>query len=67
MAIWVAPPIGMFPIGSVEGCHLFGLGDCLGIGVEGLAVDGCSSAGESLVAEWVEVMGVLVPVGDDTR
>ena len=67
MAVGVAPPIGMFPIGSGKECHLFSLGDCLGIGVEGVAVDGCSSAGESLVAEWVEVMGVLAPVGDDRR
>ena len=39
----VALPIGMFPISSGEGCHLFGLGDCLGIGMGGMAVDGCSS------------------------
>ena len=45
IAISVAPPVGMFPIGSGKGCHLLGLGDCLGIGVEGVAVDGCSSAG----------------------
>ena len=40
IAIGVALPMGMFPIGSGEGCHLFSLGDCLGVGVEG-----CSSAG----------------------
>ena len=45
VAIGVALPIGMFPVGSGEGCHLFSLGDCLGIGVEGVAVGGCSSVG----------------------
>ena len=45
MAIRVVPPIGVFPISSGKGCHLFGLGDCLDIGVEGAAVDGCSSTG----------------------
>ena len=45
VAIGVALPIGIFPIGSGEGCCLFGLGDCLGIGVGGVAVDGCSSTG----------------------
>ena len=45
MAIRVAPPISMFPIGSGKGCHLFSHGDCLGIGVGGVAVDGCSSTG----------------------
>ena len=45
VAVGVAPPIGMFPISSGEGCSLFSLGDCLGIGVEGVAVGGCSSAG----------------------
>ena len=67
MAIGVAPPIGMLPVSSGKGCHLFSLGDCLDIGVEGMAVDGCSSTGRSLVVKWVEVMGVLAPVGDDTR
>ena len=43
MAVRVALPIGMFRIGSGKGCCLFGLGDCLGIGVEGAAVDGSSS------------------------
>ena len=45
VAVRVALPIGMFPIGSGKGCYLFGLGDCLGIGVGGVAVDGCSSTG----------------------
>ena len=44
MATGVAPPIGMFPISFGKGCCLFGLGDCLGIGVGGTAVNGCSSA-----------------------
>ena len=45
MAIGVAPPIGMFPVGSSNGCHLFSLRDCLGIGMEGAAVGGCSTVG----------------------
>ena len=45
MAVGVALSIGMFPISSGKGCCLFSLGDCLGVGVEGAAVDGCSSAG----------------------
>ena len=44
VATRVAPPMGMFPIGSGKGSHLFGLEDCLGIGVGGASVDGCSSA-----------------------
>ena len=44
IATGVAPPMGMFPISSGEGCCLFGLEDCLGIGMGGGAVDGCSSA-----------------------
>ena len=43
VAVGVALPIGGFPIGSGKGCCLFGLGNCLGIGVGGAAVDGCSS------------------------
>ena len=43
IATGMALPMGMFPIGSGEGCHLFSLGDCLGIDVGGVAVDGCSS------------------------
>ena len=45
MAVRVALPIGMFPIGSGKGCCLFSLGDCLSVSVEGAAVDGCSSTG----------------------
>ena len=47
----VTPPRGMFPIGSGEGRCLFGLGDHLGVGIGGAAVDGCSSMGEVLEAE----------------
>ena len=47
-AAGVAPPRGMFPIGSGEGSPLFSLGDCLGVGIGGVAVDGCSSVGEVL-------------------
>ena len=45
IAFGVALPIGVLPIGSGKGCHLFGLGDCLGIGVGGVAMGGCSSTG----------------------
>ena len=43
VAAGVAPPRGMFPIGSREGSCLFGLWDCLGNGMGGVAVDGCST------------------------
>ena len=43
VAAGVDPPRGVFPIGSGEGSHIFGLGDCLGVGIGGAAVDGCSS------------------------
>ena len=45
VAFGVAPSIGMLPIGSGKGCHIFILGDCLGIGVRGVAAGGCSSTG----------------------
>ena len=45
IAFGVAPPISVLPISSGKGHHLFSLGDCLGIGVGGVAVGGCSSAG----------------------
>ena len=41
----VVPPMGMLLISSGKGCCLFSLGDCLGIGVGGAAVVGCSSMG----------------------
>ena len=59
--------MGILPIGSGKRCHLFSLGDCLGIDARGAAVDGCSSAGEPSVAEWMGVMGVLVPIEGDMR
>ena len=43
VAIGVALPMGMFPIGSGKGCCLFSLGDCLGVGMGGAAVYCCSS------------------------
>ena len=46
VAFGVAPPIGMLFMGSGKECHLLGLGDCLGIGVGGMVVVGCSSVGE---------------------
>ena len=45
VAFGVALPIGMLPTGSDKGCYLLGLGDCLGTGVGGVAVVGCSSMG----------------------
>ena len=46
VAFGVVLPIGTFSIGSGEGCHLLGLGDCLGTGVGEVAVVDCSSRGE---------------------
>ena len=34
-AFGVVPPIGMLSMGSGKGCHLLGLGDCLGAGEGG--------------------------------
>ena len=48
VAFGVALPIGMLSTGSDKGCHLLGLGDCLGAGVGKMAVVGCSSMGEVL-------------------
>ena len=45
IAFGVVLPISMLPVGSGKGHHLFSLGDCLGIGVGGVAVGGCSSTG----------------------
>ena len=42
-ATGVAPPRDMFPISSGKGSYLFDLGHCLGVGIGGVAVDGCSS------------------------
>ena len=41
----VAPPRGISPISSGKGWCLFGLRDCLGIGMGGAAEDVCSSTG----------------------
>ena len=44
VALDVVPPRGMLSTGSGEGCHLLGLGDCLGTGTGGAAgADGCST------------------------
>ena len=48
VAFGVALPIGMLSMRSGKGCHLLGLGDCLGTGVGEMAVVGCSSMGEVL-------------------
>ena len=48
VAFNVVPPRGMLSKGSGKGCHLLGLGDCLGTGAGGEAEVGCSSTGEAL-------------------
>ena len=48
VAFGVVPSIGVLSMGSGEGCHLLGLGDCLGTGVDELAVVSFSSTGEAL-------------------
>ena len=48
VAFGVVPPIGMLSTGSGKGCHLLGLGDCLGTSVGEMAAVGCSSMGEVL-------------------
>ena len=62
----VTPARGIFPIGSGKGSCLFSLGDCLGIGIEGVAVDGCSSMGGVLEAEQGEGMEMLVLIAGHT-
>ena len=52
VATWVALPRCVFPIGSGERCHLFGLGDCLSIDIGGVAEDGCSSTG-GVLGDWM--------------
>ena len=51
VAFGVALPIGMLSMGSGKGCHLLGLGDCLGASVGETAVVSCSSMGEVLCGE----------------
>ena len=46
VAFGVVPSTGMLSTGSGEGCHLMGLGDCLGFGVGETAAVGCCSMGE---------------------
>ena len=46
VALDVAPPRGLLSMGSEEGCHLLGLGDCLGAGAGGAAGMDCCSAEE---------------------
>ena len=48
VAFEVVLPRGILSTGSGEGCHLLGLGDCLGTGVGGTAEVGCSSTGKAL-------------------
>ena len=51
VAFGVALPIGMLSMGSGKGCHLLGLGDCLGISVGGMVVVSCSPVGEVFCGE----------------
>ena len=51
MAFGVAPPIGMLSMGSGKGCHLLGLGDCLGASEGEMVAVGCCSMGEVLCSE----------------
>ena len=51
VALEVVPPRGMLFTGSGEGCHLLGLGDCLGTGAGGAAGADCCSGGEVLCDE----------------
>ena len=51
MAFGMALPIGMLSMGCGEGCHLLGLGDCLGTGLDETVAVGCSSTGEVLCGE----------------
>ena len=57
----VVPPKGMLSTGSGEGCHVLGLGDCLGTGVGGMAEVGCSSTGEALSKMMRERDGGVCP------
>ena len=61
VAFGVAPPIGVISTGSGKGCHLLGLGDCLGAGVGELAVVGCSSMGEALCGKMSGGNGRCLP------
>ena len=76
VAFVVAPPIGMFSMGSGKGCCLLGLGDCLGASVGGTVVVGCSSIGKVFCGEtsggnggaclskrWYEVVRALLSSG----
>ena len=47
VALGVVSSIDMLPHGSGEGCHLFGCGDHLGIGLGEVAADGCSQKSDS--------------------
>ena len=61
VAFGVAPPIGMLSMGSGEGCHLLGLGDCFGASVGEMAAVGCSSMGEALCGKMSEGNRGLCP------
>ena len=67
IAAGVAPPRGMFPIGSGKGSCLFGLGDCLGVGMGEKLWMVVLLWRESSEAEQGEGMEVLVQIEGDTR
>ena len=63
VAFGMALPIGMLSTGSGKGCHLFGLGDCLGASVGETVVVGCSPMGEFLCGEMSGGDGGACPSG----
>ena len=76
VAFGVVPPIGMLSTGSGKGCHLLGLGDCLGARAGEPAAVGCSSTGKVLCGNtsggnggvcpsrmWYEATSVLLSNG----
>ena len=61
VAFGVAPPIGVLSMGSGKGCHLLGLGDCLGAGEGEMVAVSCSSMGEVLCGEMSGGDGGICP------
>ena len=57
----VALPIGMLSMGSGEGCHLLGLGDCLGASVIETVVVSCSSMRDVFCGEMSGGDGDICP------
>ena len=59
VAFEVVPPKAMLSMGSGEGCHLLGLGDCLGTGVGGVAE---APLGKPFAIGQMGVMEVSAPI-----